>query len=171
MTHAQGVPLVVGLTGGSLWQVLGGQSVPGRMRSGAAMHLPVDVVQVQGLDVTAYFVNALVARRAGLPGWRSATIAMNGQLLHGRRIGNRAHPGDGLIDVYEARLDLRELMKVVRRARNGAHLPHPGISERRVGAVTLIFDRPRTIWLDGDRVGRSAELRLRTLTDRLTVVL
>ena len=157
----------VGLTGGSLWWAVGGPSVTGRLHTDAAMHFPIDVVRVQADGHAHWFVGALVARTRL---WGHALVAMNGQFLAGRRVGVRAHPGDGLVDVYEAVLSMGDVAKVARRARLGAHLPHPGIRERRVGSWDASFASRRTLWLDGERVARIRTLRLTVEPDAVIVV-
>jgi diacylglycerol kinase family enzyme len=102
--------------------------------------------------------------------WTRAFVVMNAQWLGGLNLGPRAHPNDGLLDVYDARLGLADVVKVRARARAGAHLPHPGIKERRVPAAQVGFDRPLTVWLDGMRVGPARGLSVRVDPDALTVV-
>lgn len=159
----------VGLTGGSLWTTMGGPTTVGRLRTDEAMRYPIDVVSVVADDNTRrWFVGSLVARTRF---WTNALVAMNGQFLDGRRVGVRAHPGDGLVDVYDASLALADVAKVAARARHGTHLPHPGIHERRVAEWESKFDRSRTLWLDGERVGRIRSIRLSVEPDALTVVI
>ena len=42
---------------------------------------------------------------------------MNAQWVGGLNLGPRAHPNDGLLDVYDARLGLTDVVKVRARAR------------------------------------------------------
>ena len=162
------VPLV-GLTGGMLWQTMGGPSVVGRLSTSSAMHYAIDLVRARIDDnQPVWFVSALIARNAL---WTHTTLAMNGQFVGPYRFGVRAHPGDGLVDVYEANLSLTDVVKVASRAKLGAHLPHPGIHEIRTTGCQFAFDRPRRIWLDGERVGRGATVLLEVEPDALTVVI
>lgn len=160
---------IVGLAGGSLWRTLGGASVPARLRSMDTWRYPIDVVRVRldGRDPT-WFVGHLVARS---PRWRQLFVAMNAQWLGRYRLGHRAHPNDGLADVYEAALGLGELWKVSRRARTGSHLPHPSINERRVRTLDVTFDNARLVQLDGSVIGQVKSLSMEVEPDALTVVL
>ena len=160
---------IVGLTGGALWQTMGGPSAVGRLTTLSAVRYAVDVICARiDDDGPMWFVSALIARNAL---WTHTTVAMNGQFVGPYRFGVRAHPDDGLVDVYEANLSIADVVKVASRAKLGAHLPHPGIRESRIADCQLRFERPRTIFLDGDRHGRGRSLRLEVEPDALTVVL
>ncbi|HBA94846.1 MAG TPA: hypothetical protein DCZ35_03300, partial [Acidimicrobiaceae bacterium] len=73
----------------------------------------------------------------------------------------RAHPGDGLLDVLDA--DLRPAAQIAawRRLGRGDHVPHPDIDYRRLPAVQTTFDRPLTVRLDGEVIGRVRNLSVR----------
>ena len=65
---------------------------------------------------------------------------------------------------------MADLGKVRARLRHGAHLPHPGIAERRVGALQVDFEAPRAVEADGTRLGRARALSVRVEPDALQVV-
>lgn len=160
---------IVGLTGGALWQTMGGPSVVGRLTTLSAVRYAVDVICARiDDDGPTWFVSALIARNAL---WTHTTVAMNGQFVGPYRFGVRAHPDDGLVDVYEANLSIADVVKVASRAKLGAHLPHPGIRELRCADCRLTFDHRRSIKLDGDRVGRARVVALEVEPDALTVVI
>jgi diacylglycerol kinase family enzyme len=158
---------VLGLLGGDLCRTLGGTGDATRLRSDAAVTFPVDLGSVLIDGRLHWFVAHVVARGAG---WTSAFVAMNAQWLGRWNLGPRAHPNDGLLDVYEAHLRWGELWAVRRRLGHGAHLPHPRIAERRVAALQVSFARPRPVRLDGAVVGRARNLSLRVEPDALRVV-
>ena len=157
----------VGLLGGDLCRTLGGPGDEGRLGSTEAVTFSVDLGEVLVDGRLHFFVAHLVARNRW---WTHAFVVMNAQWLGRLNLGPRAHPNDGLLDVYDARLGLAELVKVRGRAHRGAHLPHPGIKERRVPAAQIGFDRPRTVWLDGAPIGLARNLSVRVAPDALTVV-
>lgn len=157
----------VGLTGGNLWTMMGGQSSVGRLHTDAAMAYPVDVGRVQIGDSTRWFLCHCVARSWD---WRKSTVVLNTQYVGPYRFGVRAHPGDALLDVYRADLTYSDIPKVASRAKLGAHLPHPRISERRVLTWTETFAKARAVWLDGERVGSVNHLDVQLEIDALTVV-
>jgi diacylglycerol kinase family enzyme len=95
---------------------------------------------------------------------------MNAQWYGHWDLGPRSHPNDGLLDVYEARLGLLDALKVRARVAHGAHLPHPGIKQRRVPAVQVTLERPLPVELDGVVIGRSRQLLLRVEPDAVRVV-
>jgi hypothetical protein len=157
----------LGLLGGDLCRTLGGPGGEGRLGSSEAMTFPVDLGEVLVDGRLHFFVAHLVARNRW---WTRAYVAMNAQWLDGLNLGPRAHPNDGLLDVYDFDLGLADLVKVRKRARTGSHLPHPGIKERRVPAAQIGFDQPRTVWLDGTPIGSARTLSVRVAPDALTVV-
>jgi hypothetical protein len=152
---------VLGLAGGDLCRTLGG---PGS----GTVTFPVDLGEVLIDGRLHYFVAHLVARTRT---WSSAFVAMNAQWLGEWNMGPRAHPGDGLIDTYEARLGPADRWKVRARLRAGAHLPHPGIRERRAAAVQVTLPRTLPVRLDGEVVAEGRNLSIRVQSDAVTVVI
>ncbi len=164
----RGRPLpVLGLVGGDLCRTLGGGRDPGRLRSPEAMTFNVDVGEALIDGKFHYFVAHLLAHTRA---WRRSFAAMNAQWYGDWDLGPRSHPGDGLLDTYDARLALADLLKVRSRLRHGSHLPHPGIRERRVAALQLDFERPLPVELDGGSVGKARALSIRVHPDALRVV-
>ncbi len=170
--RARRVPLpVLGLAGGDLYRTLGGGGRggfdPARLRSTEAMTFHVDLGEVLVDGRIHLFVAHLVTHTRL---WRRAFVAMNAQWRGDWDLGPKSHPNDGLLDVYQARLGLGDLWKVRARLPSGTHLPHPGITQRRVAAVAVEFDRPQPISLDGVSIGRGRTLAIRVEADALTVV-
>ncbi|TML87859.1 MAG: hypothetical protein E6G06_17180 [Actinobacteria bacterium] len=157
----------LGLVGGDLCRTLGGTAGAPRLRTSETVTFPVDLGEVLVDGRLHFFVAHLVARNRW---WTRAFVAMNAQWVGGLNLGPRAHPDDGLLDTYDARLGITDVLKVRARAGAGAHLPHPGIKERRVPAAQVGFDRPLTVWLDGVRLGPARSLSVRVEADALTVV-
>jgi diacylglycerol kinase family enzyme len=102
--------------------------------------------------------------------WTRVFAAMNAQWRGPWNLGPRAHPNDGLLDVYEARLGLADVARIRGRLHHGAHLPHPRIRERRVPAAQVELDRPLAVELDGEAVARARRLSVRVLPDAVRVV-
>ena len=157
----------LGLLGGDLCRTLGGPGEESRLRSREAVRFSVDLGEVLLDGRLHLFVAHVVARTRW---WSHAVVAMNAQFLGPWVLGPRAHPNDGLLDVYQADLSVPDRMKVRARVRHGAHLPHPRIKERRTGAMQIDLGRPRTVYLDGERWGEARNLALRVEPDALTVV-
>lgn len=158
----------VGLLGGDLCRALGGPGDADRLRSEDAVRLPVDVVRVDLDEGTTWFVAHLLA------GWGrafgSGAVAMNGDWLGNAKLGPRAHPNDGVVDVTVGRLPLRQRGAARRRARSGTHLPHPALEVRRAAVVEVDLGRSARVVADGVRVGRSRRLRLAVEPDAIVVV-
>ena len=159
---------IVGLTGGTLFDTIGGTSVVGRLHTDQSRHYPVDIVRADIDGSPRWFVGTLVARSRW---WRDAVAVMNTPWVRGRRLGHRSHPGDALVDIIEGvGLRLDDLRRIVPRARHGAHLPHPKLRETRIADATWEFDRPRRLVIDGQCVGRVRHLSVQVEPDALTVV-
>lgn len=150
----------IGLTGGDLCHTLGGR---GRLE----VVFPVDLGMAMLDGRMHLFVAHAIARNRI---WTRAVAAMNAQWLGEWNLGPRAHPNDGLLDVYEADLTVGDLPKVRARLHHGVHLPHPRIKEQRRQAVQVTLPRPTPVRLDGVLVGRFRDLALRVEPDALTVV-
>jgi hypothetical protein len=157
----------LGLLAGDLCRTLGGPGDEARLRSDDATTFPVDLGQVLVDGRLHLFIAHLVART---PMWNRAVVAMNAQWLGSWNLGPRAHPNDGLLDTFDARLGFADLWKVRRRLPAGAHLPHPRIKESRTGAIQFDLDRPTAVRLDGEAVDRGTTLAVRLEPDALRVV-
>ncbi|HUF32369.1 MAG TPA: hypothetical protein VMN58_04075 [Acidimicrobiales bacterium] len=158
----------LGLLGGDLCRTLGGRGDEARLRSQSAATFPCDLGAAMLDGRLHWFVAHLVARG---PWWRGrAFVAMNAAWIGGWNVGPRAHPGDGLLDAYDARVPLVEVLKVRARLPTGSHLPHPAITGTRRPATQVRLERPLTVRLDGEVVGRARDLSLRVEPDALTVV-
>jgi diacylglycerol kinase family enzyme len=155
----------LGLLGGDLCRTVGGTGDRARLRSAEAVTFPIDIASVVADGHQRWFVAHLVARVRLR--W---FVVMNAQWWGRWNLGPRAHPNDGLLDVYEASVSVAEAWKVRNRLRYGAHLPHPGITERRVSEVEVAWERPRRLWLDGVAVDAARALDVRVEPDALSVV-
>ena len=165
--HGRPVP-PLGLLGGDLWRTLGGRGTDeARLRRHDAVTFSADLGEALIDGKLHYFVAHLVART---PTWSYAFVAMNAQWLGHWNAGPRAHPNDGLLDTYECRLPLADRVKVRARLHLGAHLPHPGITERRAQAIQVTLPRALPIRLDGEVVGDGRTLSVRVEPDALKVV-
>jgi hypothetical protein len=161
---------VLGLLGGDLCKTLGGTGDEARLRSDAAVMFAVDVgtVVIAGGRRTWFVAHAVAHNRT----WTRAVAACNAQWLGDWNVAPRAHPADGLLDTYDVRLPLGGRRQVRARLRTGAHLPHPGITERRTAAASLRLERPLPLWLDGDRQADAVdELVVGIEPDALRVVI
>lgn len=157
----------LGLLGGDLARTLAAPGDERRLRSSEAMTFPLDLGQVLVDGRLHLFVAHLVARS---PLWRRAVVAMNAQWVGPWNLGPKAHPNDGVLDTFDARLPVRDLAKVRRRLPTGTHLPHPAIKGRRTAAAQFELDRPLSVWLDGVVRDRGRTLSVRVEPDALLVV-
>ena len=155
----------VSATSGDVMQTLGLHDGP---RS-APLWFPMDLGFVT-LDegVEHPFVAHVIARG---PLWSGAGAAiMNAAWLGDWYLGPRSHPNDGLLDIAYGALPSRQRWAAAKRARTGIHLPHPSLTVRRVSFWEHTFDRTRSIWVDGHRVGRAKRLVCRLESDWFTLV-
>lgn len=158
----------LGLVGGDLCRTVGGRGDVERIRSGEAMTMPVDLGSVLVDGRQHWFVAHLIARRTW---WRGRVLAvMNAQWIGPWDVAPKSHPNDGLLDVLDGDLSLDDRFKVRSRLATGTHVPHPGIAQSRVGALQVEFDRPTSVWLDGERVGHARTLTIGLEADALTCV-
>lgn len=164
-----GTPIpTIGLLGGDLCRTVGGPGDPARLSDGGVV-LPVDLVRVDIDGHTHWFCSHLIARRRLWLG--RAVVAMNAQWLGDLRLGPRAHPGDGLVDVTDGALPFGDLAEARRRARTGTHVPHPALAVRRTRHHDITVQRPVMIWLDGELVTNAARhLTIDVEPDSLSIV-
>ena len=150
------------LRGGDLFRTLGGSAGPRT----AGVRFTVDVGEADLDGRRRLFVAHLVARSVL---WSRAFVAMNAQWRGAWNLGPRAHPGDGLLDTYDMELELAQVLAVRSRVTLGAHLPHPGIRERRARQAEVDLVRPRLVLVDGRRSGRARRISVRVRPDAVVV--
>lgn len=95
---------------------------------------------------------------------------LNAAWLGDLRLGPRAHPNDGLLDITEGRVRFGDRREATKRARSGSHLPHPDLRSRRLARWEVEFERSEVVSLDGVQLGRFRFVRVELLPDALTVV-
>lgn len=162
------VPDQVGLTGGDLWRTCGSPGGGLDRLHTQALVAPIDVVQVSFDGSVTWFVAHMVLRRSW---WFGRVVgAMNAEFLGDWDVGTRTHPNDGRVDVYDVRMDAVQRWRAWRRLPTGRHVPHPGISVRRVKSIDIELDRAADLYLDGEPVARTRRVGLTVLPDALTVV-
>ena len=167
---ARGVGLrEAGLVGGDLCRTVAGRGDRDRLRTTEARRLPIDVgtVALDGGAPRVFVAHVIAGRRLRGP----VMAAMNAQFYGRWDVAPRAHPNDGRLDVLEAQLRAGDRWKAWRRLPRGAHVPHPGLAERRIteGEVTLGHAVP--VRIDGRPAGRATTLQFRCVADALTVVI
>lgn len=158
----------LGLLGGDLCRTLGGKGDEARLRSPEARRVPVDLGAVLLDGRLHWFVAHLVARRS----WWSGRIvaAMNAEFLGRWDVAPRSHPNDGRVDTFDTNLPLGDRLKARGRLHTGTHVPHPGITQRRVDAEQFEFDKATPVWLDGNPAGSVRRLSVRVEPDALICV-
>jgi hypothetical protein len=162
------VPPPLALLGGDLCRTLGGRGDPARFDHDDVSLLPVDLGHVLVDGEPYWFVAHLVARRSWW--WGRVLAAMNAQYLGFWDVAPRSHPGDGLLDLLDARLPVGDRLKARSRLPAGTHVPHPAIAERRVAEADIDLDRPTPIWLDGVRLAPARHLAIRVEPDALLCI-
>lgn len=159
----------VALTGGDLWRTLGGPSSVGRWKTNNARHLQIDLGAALVDGRFHWFCAHLVVRTSWLYG--KIFVAANAAYLGSWNIAPRAHPGDGLLDVLESDLILKQRIGALRRLKSGTHVPHPDISYRRVKAEQVEFLKEMAVYVDGKPIGKARRLSIRSEPESLLLVI
>jgi hypothetical protein len=161
-------PPAIGLLGGDLCRTLGGTGDRARLRSEEAISVVCDVGLATVEGVEHVFVAHAVARRAW---WRGrASVAMNAAWIDAWNFGPKAHPGDGVLDLFDVEVGWTQWREVQRRLPSGAHLPHHQLRTSRGTSRTWRFDRPPPVHIDGVVVGESRALSVQVWPDAMTIV-
>lgn len=130
---------------------------------------PMDLgfVTIDGRDELPFAAHVIARGRLWLG---EGAAVMNAAWLGDRYLGPRSHPNDALLDVTVGSLPPRQLLAAAKRVKTGVHLPHPALAVKRVGAWEHTFDRPRSMWVDGQHIGRAEKLACRIESDWFTLV-
>ncbi|MGD9793614.1 MAG: diacylglycerol kinase family protein [Acidimicrobiia bacterium] len=159
----------IGILGGDLCRTVGGNGNRDRLRSGEAVSLPCDVLQVELDSQASIAVAHVVLRRSW---WRGPLVAvMNAQFIGEWNVAPRSHPNDGLMDVLSAdAMSFDQRLKAKRRLPSGVHVPHPNIAQSRTATWERRFERPIGVWLDGVAHGRATQVSITVRPDAMTIV-
>ena len=158
----------IGLIAGDLCRTLGGTGDVARLHTSDAVTVPIDVAEVEINGETLVFLAHVVAHRSW---WRGQVwAAMNAEWLGSWDVAPRAHPGDGLLDIFDVSLGVRDRVRARRRLATGTHVPHPDIAQRRVPDAHVELDRPLDIWVDGRRIGTARDLSVRVTGELVDVI-
>jgi hypothetical protein len=156
----------VGVAGGDLARTCGGASAA----HPSAAKVTVDVMRLTLDDgAPTWGVAHVIARRGWFGG--EVVLVMNAQYFGRYDVAPRSHPNDGKLDVLriDAAMGWRGRLQARKRARTGAHLPHPQLTSRSMAEIDLQFGRPLVIWIDGVRVGTATRLKVVDEPDALTM--
>ncbi len=153
IARREGQPLpTLLLRGGDLHRTLGGGAAVRADATAASplrLRVPVDLGVLLTDDEEWLFVAHTVLRS---PLWSGPfVVAMNAQWCGPLDLGPRSHPADGLLDITEGSLPLRQRLVARNRARSGTHLPHPQLRTRRSPEHTVALERPVSAFIDGRR--------------------
>lgn len=169
------LPNEIGLVGGDLHRTLGspGHDVEA-LRSGGGMRFPVDVAIIRADDgeptVVLSHLIALPRPNSRLFGGHTL-IVMNAAFVGDLNLGPRAHPNDGRLDVTEGTMPRTDRRAARRRARGGAHVPHPALHESRTDRLEVdLGTKGMYLSADGEPVGLARELEVVCLADAIVVV-
>lgn len=125
--------------------------------TGARVQVDVGAALVDGR--LFWFAAHLMARRSW---WRGRVLVVANAAFMGKgNVAPRAHPGDGRLDVLDARLRLGDRIRARSRLGAGAHVPHPDIEQRRVTAAQFDLDPTLNVYADGRPLGRAAVISVR----------
>lgn len=162
--QAAGGAKLVRLTGGDLLRTLGGSSSLGE---GRIWSMPIDigVCSFGGRDVHFAAHCALYPRRWGLP----SLVVMNAEYFGNWDLTPKGHPNDGRFEAVELSLPRKDRRQFRRRVVTGSHLPHPGISIRRV--KKLESNAKGRLVLDGIDYGRVEGFEVRVIPDAMLVAI
>ncbi len=163
---ASGVSLTAEVAEGDVLRSLG-LTHPRPVEERHAYPFDLGLARLDGSDPHP-FVAHLIASGRGLSG--PLVAIMNVPSLGRFRLGPRAHPNDGRLDVTAGRLPLLQRWEARRRALSGSHLPHPDLATSRVDRWETALTKPVPIKLDGTARGRARRIEVTLQPDALTVI-
>ncbi len=158
---------VFGLLGGDLWRTLGGRHEENRLYNENAITVNVDLGCVL-LDGKIYWFCAHML--IGNKFFGNKVFVSNAAHYGKSNPAPKAHPGDGKFDILKVELSAMQTIKALKRISAGSHVPHPGITYERVESIQFSFDQKMKVEIDGQRVGKFANMSLRIENEALRVV-
>ena len=143
----------------------GGEDDVGPARRATRLEVDLGAVRIDGRQ--CWFLAHLTARRSW---WRGRLLVVaNASFMGEWNITPRAHPGDGRLHVLDTRAPISVRWSALRRLPSGAHLPHPGIAQRRITRARFSLDPPLDVYLDRRRQARASRLEIEVAPAALRV--
>ncbi len=103
--------------------------------------------------------------------WSGEFTAIMNTGWHGvMNLTPKAHLNDGLLDVLQGSLPLRQRLQAKKRAQSGTHLPHPSLQYKRCKETSIALKKTTTVYLDNEQVGRFSSIGVRVIPDTLLLV-
>ena len=140
--------------------------------------LPLDLVRVSliGDDSNVLQIPVFSHCLIRSSHWRGGILSgpiiavCNAQFIGGRDVAPRGHPNDGKVEIveFDSALKVRERLQILRRMRNGSHLPHPSISVHQIASGS-VHDARGVLIVDGVRSARFTLTGVEVLPDAITV--
>jgi hypothetical protein len=168
--NRQNPPSTVGLLAGDLARTVSASGRSARFLSDLdVVRLPIDLGEVQHDLGTHRFASHVILRRSWLFG--PILLVANAQFIGPWDVAPRSHPNDGWLDVSEVNpsMTLRQRLHAAKRLPTAGHLPHPAIRTTRTRQQSWTFRKPLDLWVDGERLGRTASVSVRCLPDAMTI--
>lgn len=174
------------LSGGDMWRTIGGSSAPRTTLNSESTVVVLDSMVAsyrqdsafhqQPVFAHAVFTSLRDPQRRMLSwlhrvvGGVNVAYAMNAQYLKRWDVAPRGHPNDGRFDLLtvSATMPWRQRWQFRRRLLTGSHVPHP-LVEMRSYAKSWSPQGTGFLILDGQDVGRVADLTISLVPDSLTV--
>lgn len=165
------VPCV--LAGGNIHSALG--RPVGKTPGEKCMVLPIDGLVVNISFTDGSVQEMMAAGEVVIGRWlrdRHCVIVTNAGLLGDLNIAPRAHPNDGVFDVFTRGegMSFRERVMARRRARTGIHVPHPHLESRQLTTWEHERHSGEPMWVDGRRIQGWSHVSIRISADRWSVV-
>ncbi len=129
----------------------------------------------EGVEPVPFVAHATVRAKSRIGVWLGhgsgiSVAVMNAAWLGDLRLGPRAHPNDGLLDITVGRVPFGQRREANRRARSGSHLPHPDLTTHRRPSWEIDFSSSKEIWLDGVHRGSFDRFGVEVVPDAFTVI-
>ncbi|MDH5520511.1 MAG: hypothetical protein OEZ14_08260 [Acidimicrobiia bacterium] len=179
--RSDGEPPLIAVGPGDVAATIGA-NVPLLDTGGRARHhrFPMDLGYVSlgnqpgRVERTIPFVAHVLGHRwpSWLRGWLPwpELIVMNTPLASGLRVGPRAHPNDGRLDITVGSLPWQQGREANRRAATGTHVPHPLLDVGRKAEAEFSPNRRLHVVVDGVDRGRWSWLSVRVVPDAFFLV-
>ena len=104
--------------------------------------------------------------------WRgSVVVVMNAEYIGEWDVAPRGHPNDGRVEIFEvgSSFGVRRRWQARRRVHSATHVPHPGIDTRPVRTASWSFRVPKSILVDGRRIGSARVVEVTVAPDAAVV--
>ena len=159
---------LIRLQGGNLYTSLGGNGLIDVTSTEKSVCLQVDLGEIY-VSKKKYLFASHCRMSERLKPWKS-TWVINSPVVSNKRLAPKGHPADGIFEIVEFQMTLRQSLIAYNRSKSGDHVPHPDIKLIKKRDHKGQFSKPMRLSIDGGRSIQCNDYYMQVLPHAIRII-